>query len=149
MGDAASTGAGAEAAAAALAGATAGAAAEAAGAEEAAVGNAAGELEAAAACDAFRVERGVDVLVLMCAFDDPAAHGAFRRQLALTAAPGSAATALLPGLVEALGPGLGGLKPVQVGAMGPLAFDQGDAKGSRKKVLPIMLEYLSREGVAK
>jgi hypothetical protein len=30
-----------------------------------------------------------------------------------------------------------------------LAFDQGDAKGSRKKVQPIMLEHLSREGVAK
>ena len=56
---------------------------------------------------------------------------------------------LLPGLVGALGPGLGALHPVQVEGLGPLAFDQGDAKGSRKKVQPIMLEHLYKEGVAK
>ena len=143
MGEAATAGGGAAAAAgeaAATAPGTGGAAAMA--------GEAGGAAAVVAACDAFRVERGVDVLVLMCAFDDPAANGAFRRQLALTAAPGSAAAALLPGLEQALGLGLGGLTPVQVEGLGPLAFDQGDAKGSRKMVQPIMLEYLSREGVA-
>ena len=149
MGEGATAGAAAEATAAAMAAAAALGEAAAGEAAAAAVGNAAGcAAAAAAACYAFRVERGVDVLVLMCAFDDPAVNGAFRRQLALTAAPGSAAAALMPGLVEALGPGLGGLNPVHVEGLGPMAFDQGDAKGSRKKVQPIMLEHLSKQGVA-
>ena len=64
-------------------------------------------------------------------------------------------TAPLPyllGLIDALSSaGVGGLTPATE-VEGPLAsnaFYMGDPKASRKKIQPMLLEYLTREGVAR
>lgn len=109
----------------------------------------------AAACAAFSTERGLNLLVLMPSFDDPSRGGAFTRQLAFfsssTAGGGGGAGDLLPGLVEAIGPLVGGLTPAPEvdGPLAATAFYVGDPKASRKKIQPLLLEHLSREGIAK
>jgi hypothetical protein len=57
----------------------------------------------------------------------------------------------LPGLIEALAPGVGGLTAAAEveGALAATAFYIGDPKASRKKIQPLLLEYLTRETVAK
>ena len=103
--------------------------------------------DVAAACDAFAAERGLDILALMSAFDDDARGGAFARQLAMRAAPGApegTGRVLREMAEEAMRDALGGLTALEgAGAFeGGIAFRQGDPKGSRKKVQPVMLAYL-------
>lgn len=103
--------------------------------------------DVAAACDAFASERGLDILALMSAFDDVARGGAFARQLAMRAAPGApegTGRMLREMAEEAMRDALGGLTALEgAGAFEDgLAFRQGDPKGSRKKVQPVMLAYL-------
>lgn len=108
--------------------------------------------DVAAACAAFAAERGLDLLVLMPSFED--GNGVFTRQLAFVPSPeGSAADErkLIARLVDAIGPEVGALTPATE-VEGPLAgsaFYMGDPKASRKKIQPLLLEQLSREGMAK
>lgn len=112
--------------------------------------------EVAAACDAFTAERQLDLLVLMPSFDDAARDGAFTRQLAFVAAAGEAGTGagmngVLSGLIDSVAAVVGGLTPATevVGSLAATAFYVGDPKASRKKIQPLLLEYLTREGVAR
>jgi exopolyphosphatase len=103
--------------------------------------------DVAAACDAFAEERGLDILALMSGFDDDARGGAFARQLAMRAAPGApegTGRVLREMAEEAMRDALGGLTAFEgAGAFEDgVAFRQGDPKGSRKKVQPVMLAYL-------
>ena len=109
------------------------------------------EAEVTAACDVFSTQRGLDLLVLMPSFDDEARGGAFTRQLAFVPVEGSGIENVVPGLVEALREGMGGLTPATEveGPLAARAFYGGDPKASRKKVQPMLLEYLTREGIAK
>jgi inorganic pyrophosphatase/exopolyphosphatase len=115
-----------------------------------------------AACDAFARERGLDVLVLMAAFDDANDGGAFARQLAFwlpsAASSGGAGVdaetrskrdaVLREMIAETLAPALGGLERLDaeegaVGAFEGRAYAQGDARASRKKLQPAMAARLS------
>ena len=95
-----------------------------------------------AACDAFIADRKIDVLVLMAAFEG--SDGTFERQLAF-AGSDAATTQLCEKIVGGIGSGLGGLVPLEgpdAHAFGGLAFGQGDGKASRKKVQPLIAEFL-------
>lgn len=108
--------------------------------------------ELAAACDAFSAERQLDLLVLMPSFDDDANGGAFTRQLAFVAAAGGGGVeGVLPGLIDAVAPDVGGLSAATEvkGPLAAMAFYVGDPKASRKTLQPLLSEYLSREGVAR
>ena len=107
--------------------------------------------DVASACDAFVAERGLDILVLMPSFDDPANGGAFTRQLAFCAAAAGGPGELLVGLIHAVEHQVGGLqKAAEVeGPLAATAFYIGDPQASRKKIQPLLSAYLSRKGVAK
>ena len=121
------------------------------------------EEEVTGACQAFSAARGLDLLVLMPSFDDEARGGAFTRQLAffvpvVAAERGSGSSGMesvVTGMVAFLETGVGGLTPATEekihggGSLASRAFYVGDPKASRKKVQPLLLEYLTREGVAK
>ena len=103
--------------------------------------------DVAGACDASAAERGLDILALMSAFDDDENGGAFARQLAMRAAPGAprGTDQVLREMAETtMRDALGGLTALEgAGAFEDgEAFRQGDPKGSRKKVQPVMLAYL-------
>ena len=100
-----------------------------------------------ATCDAFMRDRGVHVLVLMSAFEGE--DGSFKRQLGFTSLDDENAQ-LCEKMATAIGDGLGGLRTIEGagGAFGAMAFHQGDAKASRKKVQPLLAEFLEAEKAA-
>ena len=82
------------------------------------------------------------MLVLMAAFEK--SDGTFARQLAF-AGSDAATTQLCEKIVGWIGSWLGGLVPLEgpdAHAFGGLAFGQGDGKASRKKVQPLIAEFL-------
>lgn len=101
-----------------------------------------------AACAAFAEARALDALVLMSSFDHPST-GAFTREIAFVPCRATDA-ALLQGAVEHFRARGMELTPLPEGRPDlPLAFVQHDVKASRKKVQPLIAEYLEGDGVAR
>ena len=86
-------------------------------------------------------------MVLMSAFEGE--DGSFTRQLGFTSLDDEGAR-LCEKMAIAIGDGLGGLRTIEGagGAFGAMAFHQGDAKASRKKVQPLLAEFLEAEKAA-
>ena len=101
------------------------------------------------ACDLFLSDRNLDILVLMCAFDE-ATTKKFTRQIAAVELneKNHSVLAALFSPDGVLASALGGLKVVDsdkaVGAFQGVAFEQGDNKGSRKKAQPALAQFFEQ-----
>ena len=106
-------------------------------------------------CFAFALQRNLDVLVLMSAFDDPNTNTFTRQIAAIANFKHKNADTEKENVLDALFArggvlwnSLGGLSLVTsdraLRAFGGNAFEQGDAKGSRKKAQPALAEFFER-----